>query len=149
MSNTDGALLRRINSISDSALNNINSSVVLLWTISPMIFFAMNKFGVTPYNIHGIMIVILYFLGCVGLIFGVISCSRAFEVTLKKEGKDSTIYKFLPLILLVIFVIWCVFCTIFAKEKRVAIYGYESLRDNLITFLFYLGFVAAGFGTDC
>lgn len=137
MSKTDGMLLEKFEQMSDDKINKICFYAIVSWMMSPILMLVLNILNISQYTFHGIITILLYLSGCLGLIFGGIYIVRLIKNNFTYN--DKSIEKFQPVIAIIILGIWCVFCTAFANEKRIAVYGYESLKDNLFTFLFFGG----------
>lgn len=142
MSKTDGMLLNKISSISDDKIENLTFASSILWAISPLLMIFLNFFKVSSYTFHGIITILLYFSGCIGLLFGILYVARFIKKN--SDNLDCLIEQLKPVILMILFLLWSVFCTFFAEEKRIAIYGYGSMKDNLFTFLFFVGLFLSG-----
>ena len=143
MKKTDGLLLEKLKSIPYQKLESIMFYTLIFWCLSPLAFSMLGYFGVETYTYHGIAVMIMYFVGCIGLIFGGIYLYK----TIANDGKtwDKRLNSYKPLLAGLLLEVWCVFCVLFANEKRLAIYGYESMRDCLFTFIFFGGFFLLGF----
>lgn len=143
MSRTDGMLLAKIEGINDEKINDYCFIGLLVWILSPIVMTILNLTNVKTYTFHGILTIALYVSGCIGLLFGLLYLVRFIKN--ERDNKDALILSLQPVWALIILGIWCAFCTLFAEEKRVAIYGYESLKDNLFTFLFFGGLFLSAF----
>lgn len=141
--NKDGILLNKIDSVAIDKIQFLNVVSLIIWLSSPLIILFFEIINISTYAYHGLLSTLLYLSGCIGVICGGIYIYK--YVKSSKMRHDEVIDALQPMWFLLILGLWCIICTVFSEEKRVAIYGYEMLRDNLITFFFYGGFVLSGF----
>ena len=143
MGKTDGTILRRIDNISYKKISFASFCCCAIWFLSPIYVMFLNLLNIGDYNVCNIWITALYVSGGFGLIIGGIYLYQI--ITKSQIDRRDIIISLEPLIFLVVFALWCIFCTLFAAEKRIAIYGYTKYRDNLFTYLFYGGMIFNGF----
>ena len=142
MSKTDGLLLDTINSFTEERIVKLSFACVAIWITSPVIAMILNIFKIDGYNFCGVWLTLLYFSGGFGLLFGFLFFLKRFS-SIHFYKKDLIRY-LEPFLLLSCLFIWSIFCTFFANEKRIAVYGYESFHDNLLVYLFYGGMIFCG-----
>lgn len=143
---TDGVLLDKVLGISKDKLSKYAFFSVLIWVLSPILIMPFNASGLDAYNIYAVWIFLLYIAGGFGVIFGAtILLQEYYESKLSQKDKIKSM---LPLILMVLFFLWCIFCVFFAPEKRIAIYGYGTMRNNIMTYFFYGCMVVTGYAVS-
>ena len=142
MSKTDGLILNRIFAMPDEKLIRFCFAAVIIWIISPIAALLSNLLGIDGYNFCGVWLTFLYVSGALGLIFGGLFLFKMYSFSDAELRAKLMLSE--PLILVGTVFLWAVFCTLFAGEKTIAIYGYEKFHDNLFVYLFYGGMITAG-----
>lgn len=140
---TDGKILHKLLSIENAMLVKLSFYSIEIWILSPIILCVIGIFGESSYVRNGIWTTMLYFCGSSCFILG---CLYLLQLIIGLRSSKREIVEYVsPMLLFVILFIWIIVCTIFSEEKQIAIYGYDELKDNLITYLFYGGIMFGGF----
>lgn len=142
MKKTDGLIQNRINSIPVEKLSRLSLIFVLIWIVSPILILVLNAVGVDEYNVCSAWLTVLYLCGGTGLIFGFVYFYKL--VASKFVRINNLINAIEPLLILGLFLLWCVICILFSDERIIAIYGYLTYHDNLFVYLFYGGLLMLG-----
>ena len=139
MSKTDGLLLNRIKGISDLSIQKISLYLLLLWICYPLVAMLLNLFNVDGTIVYTLWLLILYFAGAIGLVFGAINLFKKDDYSFSSIKLD--LYENLPLVFLALFILWSLLCCLFADDKHMAFYGIVPMSSSWFTFLFFGGFI--------
>lgn len=131
-----------IKKISNRNLQNIATFLILLWIITPLVVMVLNALPIDTDYVYYIWATVPYFVGDIGWLIGIVFLIRLVS-NLELSGKKITL-SFLPLILLLIFGIWCFICDYNAEFRFVAFTCYLSMHDGFFMYFAYGGIILLG-----
>ena len=109
--------------------------LVELLVISPIIIMVLNALPLTANQIYCSWYTITYFVGDFGLLVGVVLLIRLLKDSV--IGFKQVIISLAPLILLVIFGIWCFVCDCNARFKFISFLSFDTCLDGFFMVLTY------------
>lgn len=122
-----------INTIPNEIFIKLSFYSLSLWCLIPILILIINIFmkgASTYYSFTGLIIV-----GFLGIINGLL---YLFKNKIK-------LYKKIPFIVLLIFLVWSFFSCLLAPNQTFAFLGTPYRREGFITYIFYVGFFLHGF----
>lgn len=137
--NSDSKLLNFILGIETSKLQNIAKWSLGIWIVYPIIIMILNALSVEGIYVYLIWMYLLYFVGTIGLIVGLIRFlqivySDGFEI-------KRFVINYLPFLFLVLFLIWSLLSCLLSADKHMAFYGMIPMTTSWFTFLSFGGFL--------
>lgn len=137
--NSDSKLLNFILGIETSKLQNIAKWSLGMWIVYPLIIMILNALSVEGIYVYLIWMYLLYLVGTIGLIVGLIR----FLQIVYRDGFEIKrfVINYLPFLFLVLFLIWSLFSCLLSADKHMAFYGMIPMTTSWFTFLSFGGFL--------
>ncbi|MBQ0013925.1 MAG: O-antigen ligase family protein [Oscillospiraceae bacterium] len=137
--NSDSNLLNFILNVGKDRLQNIAKWSLGMWIVYPLIIMLLNALGVEGIYIYLMWMYVLYFVGAIGLVVGLI---RLFQVVYNDDFEIKRYaINYLPLLFLILFLIWSFVSCALSTNKHMAFYGMMPMTTSWFTFLFFGGFL--------
>lgn len=131
-----------IGSISNKKYQHIAFLLVELLVISPIIMMILNALPLTANQVYCLWYTITYFVGDFGLLVGGILFIRLIKDNL--TGFKHGVISLMPLLLLVLFGLWCFLCDCNARFKFISFLSYDTCLDGFFMMVAYFGIVLLG-----
>lgn len=122
----------------DNRFFDICSLILLsIWVLYPVVMMVLNVFS-SKFFARDIMYYVLYGIGCLGILLGLI-------YTVKKSYNEKIkIKKYLPIIVLIILLLWCLISCFTTIQLKRSISGTYYRKEGLLTYIFYFGVLLLG-----
>ena len=132
-----------IKHIDKSKLVWLSATVIMLWCAIPLLIMLLNLINVNPLVVYTIWINAVYIIGAVGICIAILYCYKEKDI-FASISINKLLYSFLPLVLLLLFLLWCLICCSLAEDKFMAFYGRAPMMDSFFTYFLYAGFLLSG-----
>ena len=124
--------------INNSFFDKISYYLLSIWILYPL-FMMLITYTSNNDIARNIMFYILEFIGSSGILLGIIYSLKKFY---KKE--KFNIKKYLPIIIGIILLLWCLITSIFSIDISLSLFGEDYRKEGLQTYFFYSGVLLLG-----
>lgn len=123
--------------IPNNIILKISYLTTIIYVLIPLFILITNIFIKECSSMY--LYIALFICGGVGLLNGIIYLSKKIYL------KEINIKKIIPIIIIILFLIWCFISCILSKNKGYAFLGTSYRFDGYLSYIFYLGFFINGF----
>ena len=102
-----------------------------LFICFPIVEMILNSCGISVMTSYRIWLMFLYIPGAIGILL------------ILQHIKTRHLYK-LPIILMIVFGIWCIICTTQSQTLSLSLFGFVPMSDSVSVYLSYFGMIMLG-----
>lgn len=126
------------NKLTVNSVKKLGLYSLIIWIIYPIIVFFLGF--LFKLNISFKLLLPLYLFGFLGILNFIIYLYKT-----KFKFNREHIIKYLPVLLLLIYLLWAILSTFFSNNKEVSIFGSNNRAEGLLTYIWYFGFFCNSF----
>ena len=133
----DESLKNYLKKLSIDFFDKCSLILLSIWVLYPLVMMILNTFNEKEFS-RDVMYYVLYGIGCLGILIGTI-------YTIKKIYNEKfSIKKYLPIIIFILLLIWCLISCFTSIHLYRSIKGTIYRKEGLLTYIFYFGVLLLG-----
>ena len=124
----------------------IAAAGLILWIIMPIPVMILNACGTEVHTTYNIWATVLYLDGGLGAVLGLMYIQKLIarsKIVNKTNAKES-LFALLPLLAILLFGLWALISSLTAKHPLAAFFGYTTMKDCMVNYFAYAGFILLG-----
>lgn len=133
----DESLKIFLNKLSSNFFDKYSLVLLSIWIIYPIMMMILNIFNGKEFS-RNVMYYVLYGIGCLGILLGIIYALKKFY------NEKFRIRKYLPIIIIMLLLLWCLITCFFSVDMYRSIKGTTYRKEGLLTYIFYFGVLLLG-----
>lgn len=140
----ESTLLIRLNSVEENKIIKYALIFGMCWIFTPIVIIVLNISGIGHDNVGTVWLNIEGIIGTLGIALGILYIYFMRCVCGDKRTFKDILRDYLPLVILLLFLLWTFLCCLLADNKWISFMGYYYRHEGFLTYSSYAGFIILG-----